>query len=185
MESALQLTFSNSLDQLVALSGQPGRIDDIREIIQCLINALIKQDDFKLSPDDLASLYGDLVLSQPSSSTSPEHLAIHQTLLDSISVIDDILEDRAMAREALAKEKDKDPSQKETKEKPKHRIIPERQPLVDFIRQLIVSLVALLVSLPANWRVTDEQHTITRPMCPQLGLWTFAGYWRPSRFCSN
>jgi hypothetical protein len=133
------------LEHLITLSGQPDSTDDIRAIFQSLVNALIKTDGFRLSPDDLASLYGDLVLSQPSSSSGPEYLAIHQTLLDSISVVDDILEDRAMAREALLKEKENDASQQ--KEKPRHRVIPERQTLVDLLRRLVVSHITALVSL--------------------------------------
>lgn len=131
----------DSLQQLAQLTVQPDGEDDIRIFLQSLVNALVTTDDCRIAPDDLASLYGDLVLSQPSSSASPGHLAIHQILLDCVSIIDDKLEDHAMAREALTKEKEKADApreQKDVKEKPKHRIIPERQPLVDFIRRLIV-----------------------------------------------
>jgi hypothetical protein len=179
----LQLTLVNSLDHLRTLSGQPGITDDVRAIFQCLVNALIKTDGFRLPPDDLASLYTDLVLSQPSSSSNPVHLAIHQTLLDSISVVDDVLEDRAMAREVLLKEKEKDASQQ--KEKPRHRVIPERQPLVDLLRRLIVSLITALVSLLLNPVLTGKQHTFSGILCTQPGLWTIARRGASPRLRSN
>lgn len=141
-ENALWLTCSRSLQHLITLTTQPDKIEEVRLIIQSLVNALVSSTSFKLSADDLAELYIDLVRSQPSSSNAPDQLSIHKILLDSVSVVDDVLEDRAVAREALAKEKDKQEvgrDQKDTKEKQQPRSIPERQPLVELIRCLLVS----------------------------------------------
>jgi hypothetical protein len=131
-----------SLQHLLILAAQPDKIDELRLIIQSLVNALVTSAAFRLSPEDLADLYIDLVHSQPSSSAPPDQLFIHRIILDSVSVVDDVLEDRAAAKEALAKEKDKaEPGreQKDAKEKQQPRTIPERQPLVQLIRHLLVS----------------------------------------------
>jgi len=111
--------------------------------MQSLVNALVATTSFRLSPDDLADLYTDLVGSLPSSSAVPDHIFVHRILLDAISVLDDILEDRAAAKESQPKEKDKPEQgrdQKDVKEKQQHRKIPERQPLVQLIQRLLVSL---------------------------------------------
>lgn len=132
-----------SLNHLIILAPQPDKIEEIRLITQSLVNGLVTSGPFRLSPDDLADFYIDLVRSQPSSSAAPDELFIHRILLDSVSVVDDALEDRSAAKEALAKEKDKAEhgrEQKDAKERQQPRNIPERQPLVQLIRHLLVSI---------------------------------------------
>ncbi|KAG8827201.1 THO complex subunit 2, partial [Serendipita sp. 399] len=115
------------LEELIALSTQPGNEDRFRVMMQSLVNALVSPDGIRLLPDDFGAFYRDLVLAQPSTSDQSQDSPLHQILIDVISVLDDSLDDMAQAREA------------EKEQKSRHRSIPERQHLVKLLRYLITT----------------------------------------------
>lgn len=145
---------SFSLQQLAALAARPDSEEEIRIIIQVLLNSLLPTTSVQLQPDELADFYCELVQLQPSSSQEDlEPLSIHQILLDALCVVDDILDDESLAKEAeAAKEQTESDAPRKPKEKEiyRYRYIPERQPLVQFVRRLTVCFSSAFASLFAD-----------------------------------